>query len=200
MTGSQQTPTRERILDAAKRLVHRQGLASTSISDVVEAADVRRGTLYHYFDSKHELAIALIRRAGENFLRFLRGSLVGDTPRDQLNGFLDAAYEKKRGECFVGGCIFGNFALETSDTDSELAAEVQDLFDEWAHILESIIEKGQQAGQFRRDLPPATLAQHIVIVLEGGLMQARLRKEEKMFRRSIQCIKTFLEPAHKSDD
>jgi TetR/AcrR family transcriptional repressor of nem operon len=193
MMSSRSTPTRERILAEARKLIHRQGLRATSISDLLEAADVRRGTLYHYFSGKHEVAMAMLQEAAEEFMSFLDQSLEGPTPRERLYGFFDAAYEINSRGGFVGGCLFGNLALEASDTDPELQSAVTEVFDRWCGRLEPVIEAGQQCGQFRDDLPADVLARHVVMVIEGGLMQARLRKEGQVFSQSIQCIKAFLE-------
>jgi TetR/AcrR family transcriptional repressor of nem operon len=193
MTSSCSTSTRERILAEARKLIHRKGLRATSISEILEAADVRRGTLYHYFSGKHELAVAMLNETSEEFMSFLDQSLDGPSPRDRLYGFFDAAYEINSRGGFVGGCLFGNIALEASDTDPELESAVTEVFDRWSGRLESVIEEGQQCGQFRSDLPSEVLARHVVMVIEGGLMQARLRKEGQIFSQSIQCIKAFLE-------
>lgn len=193
MTSPAEESTRQRILREGTRLVRRKGLTATSISDLVEAAEIQRGSLYHYFSGKHELALAILQQAAEQFLDFLRRSLVGESPRERLHSFLNAAAEKKCAEESVGACIFGNTALEASDSDPELAAIVRNLFDEWAATLQPVIDEGQQQGEFREDMPSEMLARHIVIVLEGGLMQTRLRQDEEPFRQSIQCIKAFLE-------
>ena len=193
MMSSRSTSTRERILAAARELIHRKGLRATSITDLLEAADIQRGTLYHYFSGKHEVAMAMLQWTEEEFLAFLDRSLDGATPRDRLYGFFDAAYRMNNERGFVGGCLFGNLALEGSDTDPELESAVTEVFDRWCGRLERVIEDGQQCGQFRSDLPSEVLARHVVMVIEGGLMQARLRKDGQVFSQSIQCIKAFLE-------
>ncbi|MBO2453678.1 TetR family transcriptional regulator [Actinomadura barringtoniae] len=50
-----ESATERRILDEAVRLFAARGFAGTSVQEVVEAAEVTKGALYHYFDSKDDL-------------------------------------------------------------------------------------------------------------------------------------------------
>src|SRR3989304_2633883 len=48
--------TRERILDQAQRLILDQGLAATSIDQVLTAAGTSKGAFFHHFPTKNHLA------------------------------------------------------------------------------------------------------------------------------------------------
>ncbi len=186
--------TRERILDEAERMFHRKGIGATSINNLIEAADVQRGTLYHYFSGKQELAMHVIRRAGEKHMSFVEQSLSGNTPQTQLYSFLDAALDRHRETRFAGGCLFGNIALEASGEKPEIAEIARNVFDQWADVMARVIEAGQECGQFRTDQTARALAYHVIVVLEGGIMQGRLRRDAEIFRTNIECLKQFLEP------
>jgi AcrR family transcriptional regulator len=56
-----ESATERRILDAAVRLFAERGFAGTSVQEVVEAAEVTKGALYHYFDSKDDLLYEIYR-------------------------------------------------------------------------------------------------------------------------------------------
>nr|WP_199547053.1 TetR/AcrR family transcriptional regulator [Streptomyces sp. N35] len=49
------TPVPQRLLAAATRLFAEQGYDRTSVQEIVEAAGVTKGALYHYFGSKDDL-------------------------------------------------------------------------------------------------------------------------------------------------
>ena len=193
MSKNKNTSTRDRILDEAERMFHLKGVYSTSISDLVEATGVQKGTIYHHFSDKQELAVSVVGRAGEEFLSFIRDSVTGKTPRERIYSFLEAAYKKHEKLGFVGGCPFGNMALETSDTRPELATVVSEVFDDWAEILEREIREAQECGQIRDEFSSETLAHHVIAVLEGGIMQGRLRKDATIFKSNIECLKRFLD-------
>ena len=53
--------TRARILDSAARVFSQNGYAATRLTDIAEAADVKQGSLYYYFDSKDTLVAEMLR-------------------------------------------------------------------------------------------------------------------------------------------
>ena len=59
--------TRERLLDAALRLMAERGMAGVAINEITEAADVGFGSFYNYFDSKEAIYDALIKQVFEDF-------------------------------------------------------------------------------------------------------------------------------------
>src|SRR3954454_19500663 len=60
--------TRERILQAASRLVAERGVDQVSLEDVEREADVGRSQLYHYFDGRDDLLRAVIDTTTEEGL------------------------------------------------------------------------------------------------------------------------------------
>jgi TetR/AcrR family transcriptional repressor of nem operon len=66
------------------------------------------------------------------------------------------------------------------------------VFQKWTGRLAAVILAGQQAGQFRADIPADKLAQMIVSTVEGGIMLSRLQKEEGPLKACLDSLKTFL--------
>jgi TetR/AcrR family acrAB operon transcriptional repressor len=54
--------TRNRILDAAERVFHAQGVSGTSLEEVAQSADVTRGAIYWHFKNKGDLFDAMAQR------------------------------------------------------------------------------------------------------------------------------------------
>ena len=57
---------REQILNASLMVFAKKGLAATKISDIAIAANLSHGLVYHYFKSKEEIYIAVIRQTVES--------------------------------------------------------------------------------------------------------------------------------------
>ena len=185
--------TKEKITRAAAELFRRQGFAATSISDLVEAAGVKKGSLYFHFPGKDDLALEVLQQAEIEFMDFLDSALVGPTPAARLDNFFRRALEIHRGSGFVGGCLFGNTALEASDCNLRYACRVAEVFDRWTGKIRVVIAEAQVDGQIRKDLAADVLAQFVVASVEGGIMLARLRKEEEPLSRCLDSLRTLLE-------
>lgn len=186
--------TRERLLDETVRLVQRQGFGPTSVNEVLQAAGVKKGTLYYHFPGKEELGLAVLERARDDFLAFLDSALAGSTPMESLERFFKAALHKHRKTGFVGGCLWGNTALETSDSNPAYAGLVAQVFDEWICRIERVIHSGQQAGQIRTDRRAAELAHLVVACIEGGIMMSRLTKQDGPLRNCLESLRVLLAP------
>src|SRR3954451_1677952 len=115
--------TRDRIVRSAAKLFLTRSYQSVGVHDLCEVADVRKGSFYHFFASKAELAKAVIDlHAGELEKRLLESE--GDGPAGRLLAVGEAvtviqtAFENRYGR--IVGCPFGNLAAELSTTDDSL--------------------------------------------------------------------------------
>lgn len=137
--------------------------------------------------------MAVLTKESEDFMAFLDQALGSGTPGEALNNFFEQAYTKHQKTNFIGGCIFGNTALESSETSPLFAGLITDVFSDWTAKIEEKIEQAQQQREIRTDLSAAELATFIVATLEGGIMQARLLKSEAPLRTCLQTLRTLLD-------
>ena len=68
--------TRERLLDAALKLMSRKGMEGVAINEITDWADVGFGSFYNHFESKEAIYIALIDKFFEDFANVLEESLT----------------------------------------------------------------------------------------------------------------------------
>ena len=184
--------TRERLIDEMARLVQTKGFNSTSINDVIQAVGIKKGTLYYYFSGKEELGLAVLEKDQEAFLSFLDKNLSDKDPVKSLERFFEAAFKKHKNYGFVGGCLWGNTALEMSDTNPVYKKVVEKVFAEWIVRVESVIRRGQDTGQIRTDRSAGELAHLVVAGIEGGIMISRITKKDYPFKSCLDSIKTML--------
>ena len=187
--------TRERILSQATKLVFRQGFGATSVNDLVGATGANRESLYFHFPGKDDLGVAVLARAREQFLTSVRKSLTGKSPGTQLENFFRSALKAHESAGFVGGCLWGNTALEMSDADGhERYVEiVREVFAAWTTMLEEVIGEAQKCGQVRNDIPADDLALEVVSAVEGGFMLSRLHKDAGPLRGCLNAQRHLLQ-------
>lgn len=185
--------TRRKILEIATAIVNRKGFGATTVQDIISATGMQKGGIYFHFPDKDALGLAILEKAREDFLLFLKSALSGDTPGACLENFFRLAVEKHLAAGFIGGCIFGNTAIEFSDTDSRFAAVIEQVFDEWLAMIGRTVSAAQDAEQVRTDIPAAVLALHIVATIEGGIMLSRLKKNEDSMRQCLDTVRMFLQ-------
>jgi TetR/AcrR family transcriptional regulator, transcriptional repressor for nem operon len=187
--------TRERLLNEMTHLVRKQGFGPTSINDVLQATGIKKGTLYYHFPAKDELGLAVLERARDDFFALLDSTLIGAEPMEALEHFFRAALQKHRESGFVGGCLWGNTALEMSDSSPTYTNFVRKVFDEWVRRIERVIYSGQEARQIRTDRSAGELAHLVVAGIEGGIMMSRLMKQEEPLKTCLASLRALLPPA-----
>lgn len=69
--------TRQKLLDAAKRAIGRQGFADTSIAAITAEAGVAQGTFYIYFNTKEDVLRELVLHMGRSLRHHLTEAIVG---------------------------------------------------------------------------------------------------------------------------
>jgi AcrR family transcriptional regulator len=79
--------SKQRILDAAFELMAKNGYEATSISTIARRANISKGLLYNYFESKEELLKTLVQSAFDEG-DHLMGDLIGDKPDVTLKNLL----------------------------------------------------------------------------------------------------------------
>ncbi|MGW7518956.1 TetR/AcrR family transcriptional regulator [Streptomyces sp. NPDC054796] len=107
---------RQRLMEAAARVVHEQGAGRTTIADIARAADVPVGNVYYYFKTKDELVGAAISEQARGFRELAAELDRLDDPRERLlrlvTGWLG---QKERAARY--GCPTGTLAAELDKRD-----------------------------------------------------------------------------------
>jgi TetR/AcrR family transcriptional repressor of nem operon len=184
--------TRARVLESAMAIVNRKGLRNTSMQDIIDETGVKKGNLYFHFSGKDDLGLSIIREAAERYFEYLSKSLSSKDPLGKIRNILEAVLRFHRRRGFVGGCIFGNTALEMGDTDGEYTVLVKEIFERWVRILAGLLREAGKSGALPAGIRPEPMARHIVSVMEGSIMMARLYKREDPMVESMGYIQKLL--------
>ncbi|MBW2031382.1 MAG: TetR/AcrR family transcriptional regulator [Deltaproteobacteria bacterium] len=184
--------TRARVLEAASSLMLSKGFASMSIGDIVRATGVKKGNLYFHFSSKEELGLTVLEEERERFFLFLCQNLKGERPFEKVRNLLEATFYEHRQRNFAGGCLFGNMALEMSDRNPRFCEMVKEVFLEWTARLANVLAEAMAAGELSQAISPTVLAKHIVALIEGAIMMAKVSKDEKDLKDCLESLRILL--------
>jgi TetR/AcrR family transcriptional regulator, transcriptional repressor for nem operon len=86
-TRTHRASKRERLVGSANDLLHRNGVARTTLADVANAADVPLGNVYYYFKTKDELVQAVIDAHADAIRAMLDSLQRHRSPRARLKAF-----------------------------------------------------------------------------------------------------------------
>ena len=174
--------SRTRIVGAALALFCARGYAAVGVQDICERADVNKGTLYHFFPSKLDIALAALAHYGESVGAVFAGIAAG---RGGPKGKLAKVFEASRGmaDCHraesgvMYGCLQGNLSLELAASDERVRAALETVAASWAATLAPVVA----------DLPgpgtPLERAQTLLAYLHGAVLMAKTANDPAMITR-----------------
>jgi TetR/AcrR family transcriptional repressor of nem operon len=123
---------RERLVAAATRVLHEQGVEKTTLADIARAADVPVGNVYYYFKTKDELVGAAIDVHAHGLDATIEALDRLPTPRERLTALL-RGWVDQRELTARHGCPTGTLAAEldkrADGLDREVAAVMRALID-----------------------------------------------------------------------
>jgi TetR/AcrR family transcriptional regulator, transcriptional repressor for nem operon len=125
---------RERLVAAACRVLHEQGVERTTLADIAQAADVPVGNVYYYFKTKDQLVEAAIQAHGDTLRATLSALDRRRTPQSRLKALIRTLADQRELAARYG-CPFGTLACELDKRTNGLdrtAAEVMGILADWA--------------------------------------------------------------------
>jgi len=187
---------RQRLMDAAHELIWEYSYGAVTIDAICERAGVKKGSFYHFFDSKSDLAVTAINAWWDE-----RKVVIDEifrpevAPLDRLRGYLDfisrrqvAAYEAS-GQ--VLGCPLFTLGAEIATQDEKIRLLICSLLDCLMACVERAIADGQASGEIEgRD---AKAKAHVFLAYyEGVLTRARIENNPAPFHRlSIDALEVI---------
>lgn len=166
------------------------GYAATSIDDICSKARVTKGSLYHFFETKEELGLAVLDEFYERGVACVAsGSYMGmNDPCQRLLGLFDHL-ETIGPDLWRHGCLMGNFACEFAESSQIIRRRVAGMFEELVNKLLPIFRP------IARDRKEADeLAEQTLMVIEGAVIMARAHDDPSRiasglhrFRRTIEA-------------
>jgi TetR/AcrR family transcriptional regulator, transcriptional repressor for nem operon len=185
--------TRERIVFAAMQLFWEKGYASTSIADILKAADANSGSLYHFFPGKQDLLLAVLDTylgGIDEMLLLPLWENVTD-PIERVFALLDGYRRHLTTTDCQYGCPIGYLALELHEPDPVVRELIAANFSQWIDRVEVCL---RDAGdRLPPDLDRRALAHFVLTTMEGAVMQARTYRSIDAFDASIAQLRRYVD-------
>lgn len=169
------------IIERSAPIFNKKGIAATAMSDIMEATDLSKGSLYVHFDNKDVLAEAVVDYNMELLRqRTLTAINRFDHPKERLFAFLDL-YRNPLIPPVEGGCPMLNFGMEADDQNEVVREMVAVRVNQSQQLIVSIIEQGIKQGVFKAGWNYKEFATMMFAMIEGGVMIGKTtRKSDKM--------------------
>ena len=177
--------TRQRIVAAATEVVAEKGALGASLDEVGARAPASRSQLYHYFDDKNDLLLAVAEATTDAVLAGQRDLFDQLETWDGLVRWADAlvAFQQERGG--QGGCPIANLLGQLGERDDVIRSMLASGFDRWEADIGAGLAAMVESGELRPDADVAWLASSTLASVQGGLVLAQARRDPRALRRAL---------------
>ena len=157
----------EEVLDAALEAFWRYGYEATSVSQLMEATGLAKGSLYKAFGDKKSLMLKALSRYLDSGYAHARATLF-DAPSalEGIEAWLRGAAE--RATCAEGkGCFAVNCTIESAPHDPDIRALLVRQRERIERLFGDVIARGVERGELREGLDPEVAARFVATVVSG---------------------------------
>jgi TetR/AcrR family transcriptional repressor of nem operon len=182
--------TRNKILNSAQRLIQTRSFEGFSFQDIADEVGLRKASLYHHFESKDAIAIAVLARATGWVGARLNDADSGDAPA-RLERYLDLFRD-------LGGkaermCPGGSFASVFGAVSPPVQRALYDFTKMQLDWLEAVVRDGADNGDFKIGAQrPRDVATQIFANVQGALLTGRLTADAGVIDTIASELRTYL--------
>jgi TetR/AcrR family transcriptional repressor of lmrAB and yxaGH operons len=181
--------SRAALVESAALLFRRQGYAATGVNQILAAADVKAGSLYHHFpDGKAELAAAVVDGAGGDIQKLLSRFLASETPvAVVVERWIDLLAAGLAGDG-RDGCPIEPIATESVDASDQVRTASARAFHGWC---DAVATRLRSDGWQETDADQT--ARSIIALIEGALILSRVAGDRSTLDAAKVAARTLLD-------
>ncbi|MTH14749.1 TetR/AcrR family transcriptional regulator [Flavobacterium sp. LC2016-01] len=185
--------TRQFIIEKAAPIFNTKGIAATSMSDIMEATKLSKGSMYVHFENKEVLACAAV----DHNMKVLGDKLVsevskGKTAKDELFAYIDF-FSNAVNPPLTGGCPLLNFGTEADDTNPIVKEKINKGCNANQQLLASSVNKGIANGEFKPNWNAEEFALIMFAMMEGGHLISRMSGNNDKMKIITKTLKNLIE-------
>ena len=187
---------KDTIVHESLKLFSLNGFLSTSIQDILSAANTSKGGFYNHFSSKEDLFFQVLDEARKIWRqKNLFGIDDISEPIDKIVKLLENYKDRYLldAENFPGGCIFIMFAVELGDSRPHLSREVQKGFTGLKKMLKRLLENGHSSATVYNSVNTDKITEIIFNGMLGASVNYSVDKSYEALDKSINSLIDYLE-------
>jgi TetR/AcrR family transcriptional repressor of nem operon len=191
----QQHDSKTRLLDATLKVVRAKGYHAARIEDVCTEAGLTKGSFFHHFKGKDDLALAAVKHWDAQTTEFFAAAPyhAPDDPLDRLLAYVAFRKAILSGELPEYTCFLGTIIQEAYLTHPDLNAACEKSLSAHATTLQADVREAMRTYRVRGDWTAESLALHIQVVIQGSFILAKAKDSAAAAADSLDHLRRYLE-------
>ena len=197
---SNETKTvRQSILDTAQLIVGRKGFSAVGLNEILQAAEVPKGSFYHYFSSKDAFGVVLLDHYFDSYVHGMQQLFYqpGLTQHAKLMFYWDCWIDNQTGCTDAGKCLAVKLGAEVSDLSEPMRLALQRGTSRTIALLAVALQRGIEDGSLRLQHRPQDLAQQLYALWLGSSVMSKITLTSAPFDEALLLTRQLLgRPEH----
>jgi TetR/AcrR family transcriptional regulator, transcriptional repressor for nem operon len=186
--------SKTRLLDAALHVIRAKGYSATRVEDICEAASLTKGSFFHHFKSKEDLAVAAADYWGARTSALFAASAYNDVaalpdPVDRILAYIDLRKALIQGDLPDFTCLLGTMVQEVYDTHPQIRDACSHSITSHAATLVPDIQAAMKQHAIKPDIQTGFTAESLALytqaTVQGAFILAKAKHNAAI---AIDCI------------
>lgn len=186
-------PTKERIIEAAEEIMLEKGFHSVGLNQILTAVKVPKGSFYHYFKSKDDFGVELLKhylaRTTSRKRQMLLSTDLEADPVRRLFDYLDGGLEYIRNIDGKFPCLVLKMASEVTDLSEPMRKELAKGFEDWIGIFKDVLDEAIDKKILQGNFDTRSEAELLQDLWSGATQRAVINRNSEPVRCAIKHIK-----------
>ncbi|WP_219267447.1 TetR/AcrR family transcriptional regulator [Pseudomonas sp. Xaverov 259] len=194
--NNQAKSTRQVILDTAQVIVGRKGFSAVGLNEILQAAEVPKGSFYHYFNSKDAFGVVLLDSYFDHYVNGMQQ--LFDQPG--LSGFAKLMrywhswVDNQTGCTDTGKCLAVKLGAEVSDLSEPMRLALQRGTARTIALLAEALQHGVEDGSLAAQSHPESLARRLYALWLGTSVMSKITRTSAPFDEALLLTQHLLQP------
>ena len=194
--NNQAKSTRQVILDTAQVIVGRKGFSAVGLNEILQAAEVPKGSFYHYFNSKDAFGVVLLDSYFDHYVNGMQQLFN----QPELSGFAklmrywQSWVDNQTGCTDTGKCLAVKLGAEVSDLSEPMRLALQRGTARTIALLAEALQHGVEDGSLPAQSHPESLARRLYALWLGTSVMSKITRTSAPFDEALLLTQHLLQP------
>lgn len=186
---------KDKLLNAAMTVIRTKGYSATTVDELCENAGVTKGSFFHYFESKEDLAVQSAEYWSLVTGKFFESAPYHrlEDPLDRFLGYIEFRREILKGKTPEFTCLVGTMVQEAFEVNPKIRKACQESIFGHAEKLENDINGALKRYRVKTKFSAKSLALHTQAVIQGAFILAKASGSAEIAAESIDHLKCYVQ-------
>ncbi len=185
---------RQTILESARPLVGAKGFSAVGLNEILQAAEVPKGSFYHYFNSKDAFGVVLLDSYFDNYVQGMEQlfNQPGLSQHAKLMRYWQCWIDNQTGCTDAGKCLAVKLGAEVSDLSEPMRLALQRGTSRTIDLLAVAMQRGVEDGSLLLQHSPHALARQLYALWLGASVMSKITRTPAPFDEALLLTRHLL--------